>query len=521
MEILLNTFYRHWYQGIDSYSIGYAFWEEKLLSEKELCVFLKQYIGTSEFVTILKRLNGSFAAIIKNNNEYYLVADQLGSYPLLYGIKNGECYISDNASDLKKYYQKETMNDMAIAEFLSMGYLSDNKTLFDHIKIVEAGSFIILSNTAIQKVKYHSHIYPIIRDKSDKELITCSVEIIEDAFKKILRTIKGKQIVIPLSGGYDSRLIACLCKKWSVDNVICYTYGNLDSFEVEVSKKVARTLGLKWFFVEYTKEKWLRLCNSSIFKDYQYYAGNLNTVPCIQDFLAIYELKQKEIIDAEAVVIPGHSADLLGGSHLSFRTINVPLHQLIYEKYYGLNKLKGKYQRMLQKELKDSLHGERNATYWDLFNDWGIRVRQSHFIVNSVRVYEFFNLNWRLPFWDNDFSKFWNSIPWEKKVNSCLFHSFLFEEYFEVFGVDFRKPLVLQKKDYKFYLRKVIPTILLRYLKYIRNQYVQIEMKEDSNLFCVLTDFYNLKKQYPSNYLLGLPQNVNGALAIEYYNLLK
>ena len=59
--------------------------------------------------------------------------------------------------------------------------------------------------------------------------------------------------------------------------------------------------------------------------------------------------------------------------------------------------------------------------YWKLFNDWGIKVRQSHFIVNSVRIYEFFGLEWRLLFWDTEFSEFWNSIEWEKKKGSYLY----------------------------------------------------------------------------------------------------
>ena len=62
---------------------------------------------------------------------------------------------------------------------------------------------------------------------------------------------KNPPQLIRLSGGNDSRLIACLCKKFGLDNVTCFTYGREDSFEVAISKKVASALGYMWYFVEY------------------------------------------------------------------------------------------------------------------------------------------------------------------------------------------------------------------------------------------------------------------------------
>ena len=43
--------------------------------------------------------------------------------------------------------------------------------------------------------------------------------------KRIGESCKDRQILIPLSGGYDSRLIASGLKKIGVNNVVCFSYG--------------------------------------------------------------------------------------------------------------------------------------------------------------------------------------------------------------------------------------------------------------------------------------------------------
>ena len=43
--------------------------------------------------------------------------------------------------------------------------------------------------------------------------------------KKLSKSCEGKQIAIPLSGGYDSRLIASGLHKIGFKNVICFSYG--------------------------------------------------------------------------------------------------------------------------------------------------------------------------------------------------------------------------------------------------------------------------------------------------------
>ena len=42
-----------------------------------------------------------------------------------------------------------------------------------------------------------------------------------------------------------------MLKKYNYKNVVCYTYGRKDSFEIENSQKTAKTLNFEWHFIEY------------------------------------------------------------------------------------------------------------------------------------------------------------------------------------------------------------------------------------------------------------------------------
>ena len=37
--------------------------------------------------------------------------------------------------------------------------------------------------------------------------------------------------------------------------------------------------------------------------------------------------------------------------------------------------------------------------------------RQTKYVVNSQRIYDFYNLSWLLPLWNKSYIKFWEKVP--------------------------------------------------------------------------------------------------------------
>jgi len=58
----------------------------------------------------------------------------------------------------------------------------------------------------------------------------------------------------------------------------------------------------------------------------------------------------------------------------------------------------------------DEYSGE-NADPFALFSFFEWQERQSKFLINSARVYDFYGFDWWLPLWDAEFMRFWQTVP--------------------------------------------------------------------------------------------------------------
>lgn len=351
MDIFLQNAGEWQWKNIEgNYVKGFAFICNTYYEEEKLCSIVSEAIDNDTIKELLLKLNGNFSIVIKKAEVYYLIADKIRSFPLFYAKINDSWLITDQTAIITEKILEICINESAVAEFLSQGYLSGSKTLIKNCFIVTPGSFVNINQEANIEY-YHSFIVPK-RQRTAKQIGKEAAEIIRATFKRMLSTVRDKTLLIPLSGGYDSRLILCLCKEYNLSNVICYTYGRKDSFEVMISQKVAERLNYPWYFVEYTFDKITQMLRDERYIKYIRFAGNFNTRAHAQDYIAISELLSKGIIDKDTVVIPGHSGDMLGGSHVSNAYLNYDnYYDIIYDKYFTLNVLKKQYKLEMQNNI--------------------------------------------------------------------------------------------------------------------------------------------------------------------------
>lgn len=447
MEIkLLNNRGKSWDSFGENYVKGFAFIGENLLEGKELCKQLVDSVKQDCLADLLLKLNGNFSAIINNDDTTYLIADKLKSYPLLYMLQSEDWIITDQAKVILESGQHLELNERAILTYLSCGYLHGNMTIVEQCHLVMAGSYVKINERA-EVIHYHRHIYAKQEKKrKEEDIIKEGIEVMDRAFLRMIKSIGDRPIFIPLSGGYDSRLLACLCRKFNIPNVSCFTYGDKTSYEVAISRQVANQLGFPWHYVEYTNELMMKFFKSDEYNEYTLFAMNLNTTSHTQDFIAFKELRKKGIVPDNAVIIPGHTGDLLSGSHVpcKLQLPNGNVVRSVYEKYYTWNILKKKHQKWVIKDLRNELNHvsmqDSSNMQCDCFNNWDVQSRQSNFIINSVRVYEYFGVDWRIPLWDDEVSKFWLSIEENQKNDLALYDSYIFKGYFIPLDVAIYKP---------------------------------------------------------------------------------
>lgn len=403
---------------------GYFIHNQTFYDKRNIAVFFKD---GRDFIKELPHLIGEFLLILEGHNELLAIVDRKRSIPLFYYQENDTWIISDKV----QLSSPTSLNEVAVKEFILTGFTAGPKTLYKEVFQIEAGNYIQISALGeLKKNEYYQFYHqPVKKDIEEfsEELSNLFMEVFEDLYKRL----NHKVPILPLSGGYDSRIIALLLKEFGIKDVRSFTYGKSGNKESLVSKDIADRLGLEWTFIEYKKEDWKKWYQSEQWSDYVDFASNASSMAHLQDWPAVTEIINKK--DEDYVFIPGHSGDFLAGSHLSYEiTIDKT-----YTKQDVANFVLQKHHKLWEMEKGISGNGrdvfsevissfgqlpfETNEEATALFEYWDWKERQAKFIINSVRVYEFYHKAWELPLWDDRLMDFFKQVPVELRFKKYLY----------------------------------------------------------------------------------------------------
>jgi asparagine synthase (glutamine-hydrolysing) len=82
----------------------------------------------------------------------------------------------------------------------------------------------------------------------------------------------------------------------------------------------------------------------------------------------------------------------------------------------------------MRRRLVDSLDDQRldrPGAATSAWERWEWQERQAKFMCNSVRVYEFWGYDWRLPFWDVEAIEFWQRMPIEQRTRARFHRAYV------------------------------------------------------------------------------------------------
>lgn len=428
---------------------GYFFDKNNVYYEKEKAIDYLSTITSKElFLSTIKSITGCFTIIINHQKTHFITTDTSRIFPLFYLQKNNELYISDSISHLKEQHNVNHFNEIAVTELKSALYTIGNKTLLKDIKQIQSDEYLIIKNhQIIENDFYYSYAIDTISKDSYNDLKTKAITIFDRVAQKLIKSLNNKTAVIPLSGGFDSRLIATFFKKHNYKNVICFTYGRANSFEIENSKRVAKELGFKWFFIEYKEELYKNFNFTKIFKSYAHYAGKYSSMPYLQEYFAVKHLHENKIIPKDAVFIPGFTGDFLGGSQfLKIIPKNLKTNQisdLILKSRFSFFPINKTQKTFIKKEIHQLLEHKsyRNKIPYSIYEDFNLKERMAKYIFNSANFYTFFGYEHRFPFWDKELLSFFKTVPSTYKIGKSFYNEVLIETYFKPFNVSFKNEL--------------------------------------------------------------------------------
>ncbi len=245
--------------------------------------------------------------------------DWLGSIPLFY---NCEEIVISTIPQLCKTNSK--LNFKEVINFCEIGFSILGNTIIENVKFLQFNSCLRLSKSTIDVSRnYDLALNELAKDEFEDE--EKAIELIENYLNSGISKFES-ELIIPLSGGFDSRLILSSIEKSKRSQISCFTYGvNKDqnnSFEVVFASEICRKLGIKWSQIQFGDiynwiQKWYNIFG---------FSTHLHGMYQIDFYHKIFNTKP----EWNPILISGIVGDLWAGSIDYSESINVDFKKLTY-----------------------------------------------------------------------------------------------------------------------------------------------------------------------------------------------
>jgi len=190
---------------------------------------------------ILDKIEGSFIFLAANKNNLVIVNDRFASKNLFY--HNSDHYFIF-APDVGRIVSSDLTgrekNIDAAVQILTSGFFLDDSTLVKNISRISSASIIEKQTSCFSRINikkyWHFPRYEGETDKLDSNLIDEFSYLLEQSIMELADL--ENNFIVPLSGGLDSRAIACYLSNHF--QLTTLTYDNKE--EAAIARKVCKAL---------------------------------------------------------------------------------------------------------------------------------------------------------------------------------------------------------------------------------------------------------------------------------------
>lgn len=410
---------------------GYIYKDGKILKNIEFFNYVKNNIRHDNYLEFINDLDGFFSLIIDLGDNLIAVTDLVNTTPIFYKECNEGVVIGDNYIG---FISEDTcINEDVIDQYLLSGYCYNEQTLLKDVFQVNSASILKINkkNKKIENLIYYSYLpdfnnqlYKSDENKLIDELHNVHIKV----FKKLISGLDGRRVILPLSGGYDSRLILEMLINLGYKNILCVTWGRSTDWQVKIAKKVALDFDVEWKLINPTHEEWYQWYINN-FEMEMKYSGAISSIPYLQENLLISKLEKDNILLNDDIFLSGNSGDFIEGEHIPQTKSNaletIDILNIIKDKHQRLNVIINN--ELIDKSIKRDIKLFKQENDIDMvyfFEYWEWKERQSKFVTNCIKPFESQGYEWRMPFWNKDIMNFWRSINVDSKIHRSLFYKY-------------------------------------------------------------------------------------------------
>lgn len=395
----------------------------------------------------LSALDGHFAIVIQGPEASLAAVDRVRSIPLLYSTAGEVTLFSELAEPIVERLSLTAADadPLAVLATAMSGFTIGNDTVFKAIRQIGPGEFVLSGSaegaTGARVARYHRWTLWKPADRVSSDLADRLSALNTRIIQKLIAGLDGRRVLVPLSAGLDSRFVAAGLKAAGYDNVVCFSYGQPGNHEAATAREIAARLGFDWHFVPYSIDKQRRSMTSAGYAAFEAMSDSLTGVHFPQEYLAFEQLLAAGVADERSVVVNGQAGDFISGNHIpaDFHEAIGPgvdrrtrILDALMAKHYRLwrslmtpeNNALIRTRLNMEIDRLGGLPGDADQDY-GVFEYCEFQDRQSKYVLNGQRHYEFFSMDWRLPLWDRDYMDFWAAAPLSAKRRQSLYRDVL------------------------------------------------------------------------------------------------
>lgn len=316
--------------GYSSAKLGHGEYVIQLIYEGELTcqkndIFLSFPIGNLGNRNLEK---DRFLKVSVGDDKVEVINDYAGTIPVFY---SRDKTILSNIEPAAVLATETTAQDISYENlfgFMRYMHFIWEETAYSHIKTMQPDSkYTFFNDSGSVDKRYLKSIeasekFAHLSDQEVAELLNnLNIKLVISALESY------DQIILPLSSGYDSRMIlAALSTRSDLkEKLYCFTYGSIGSVEVEAARRLTAELGVKWDFIDLP----LQFLDRGTLEDIDQIFGASLHMHGMYQLEFFREIKKRISIHPNACLTSGFMTGVPAGQHNSFLAIdgNQPLTQ--------------------------------------------------------------------------------------------------------------------------------------------------------------------------------------------------
>jgi asparagine synthetase B (glutamine-hydrolysing) len=365
-----------------------------------------------------------------NSNHISFTSDRFASIQVFYYLTDDILLLSTSFDYLIQMIDDgaRAMDKTAASELVDYGYILYGKTLIKGVTRFPYACTMLVTPTNHAINRYWDFtINESIDIPVDAELLKSQLS--QKLFSAIEESIPpNADILIPLSGGMDSRLLLAVALEIvESSRITTFTFGQANTQDLEIAQQISKSLELRHIIHNVSSEKSLRLSekdwNQSYLENIDLHNGSIDATP----FAASIDVYRDLRLHGN-YLLNGYMGDPLFGSHLSadmliqIKTVPNPLEKVLEQNKNNpivniLSEHKiGKPPAILQEALA------KYDTFAGYSMHWDYAIRQQDYI-KFGQISKFTNIfNVITPFLEPRLLDFaCNQIPLRQKLNETLY----------------------------------------------------------------------------------------------------